>query len=372
MWTTTGLTQQVITDLLQIERQSRDSARKGASMKAILAYLARYSIEPETARLLFDTEPPITPETLADLVNLCTSIPRVITLLESSIRRAQILKDNDSDIINVDILRDMRWVLEAFHSASKTKRTAQNKSNFSYPFCCLCYRIRSTGSVGYCRSHAADKSLRERDIRRLHAYVRQRADEHSRRLDRFETDGLGDIYNMRVAWLKLLAPEARLVPTGQQEYYKAIYERSWRQFAKHLQTQISKIFPNAHSKISDITPSDYQTFSLFLQALQFKLDDEAEKSGAEVAEWVMQIDEDEFYCFSLLESALRKYEAYVRLRSMTDRSAPGPKVGTVPRNCELRDKIQNLLKRQHNLSQIARELGISRQRVWVIVKETRK
>jgi hypothetical protein len=250
--------------------------------------------------------------------------------------------------------------------------------------CCLCWRAVKSGSLQYCKLHQEDKMLRQRDERRLYAKIIERNDDHSIDLKRRLKSKAGreNIRFKKYHWSSLFAADVSVFDFYKYTKVSAPKPDKWRSDAKNGIDYLKNGFPLCHEVLKSVLPEAYDNWADWFDEIREKLDPEcppvitqddinAEAGVIPVNYWLCYKWDVEDW--ALLLRIVHRFESYHALHSTPKKR--GPKIGTVPKNDSLREKIKKIADKQIKMHgkikavAIADELSISAQRVSILLKE---
>lgn len=261
------------------------------------------------------------------------------------------------------------------------KRTP--KSIHSTLDCCLCWRAVKPGSTQYCVAHQEDKMLRQRDQRRLYAAIMSRNDEHSAELKRRLASKAGRkrLHFRKHYWSSFFAEDLTPFQLIKNTKISIPSGKEWREDAQLFLDYLKDRYIYWNEYILRVSPRDSKDWVSWLGKIRKRLDpkcppvftakdiESTEEYPVNMWLWPRGDIED----WALLLRIVQRFESYHALHSAPKKR--GPKIGTVPKNDLLREKIKRIVNKQiKQLGKIkavaiADELSISPQRVSILLKE---
>jgi hypothetical protein len=261
------------------------------------------------------------------------------------------------------------------------KRTA--KIIHSTLECCLCWRAVKPGSTQYCVAHQEDKMLRQRDQRRLYAAIISRNDEHSAELKRrlaskagrkrlpFRKHYWSSFFAEDLTPFQLIKNTKISMPSGEE----------WREDAQLFLDYLKDKYTYWNEYIRRVSPRDSKDWIGWLGKIRKRLDPNCPPIfTAQDIESIGEYPVNIWLCprgdiedWALLLRIVQRFESYHALHSTPKKR--DPKIGTVPKNDLLREKIKKIANKQMKklgkikAGTIADELSISPQRVSILLKE---
>lgn len=234
-------------------------------------------------------------------------------------------------------------------------------------FCCLCHREVSSRSKSYCIFHTVKLNY-QRDKLKLLSFIRNNSNEYSEEVKSRNQKGLG-IYPARLSkYLDSVSvkPDPQVFDFSKLQ---GLWLVSWKEYAKALMGTIQLHYPLSYSLLKKIKIEDFDNWLSFANALRLRLDRDHFQHSTH-KDWLKY--ENNADDARLLLAVVARFNSFLVLREY---SAPrGPKKGDVMGNMPLKAEILNMMNHQRtvkgnvNLSEIARAIGISRQRASYLVK----
>lgn len=301
------------------------------------------------------------PNNLLDVVRFCGGI-------EKAIVRVKYVVDSAGSSIEgyeKDYLKDVLHVLNFSFDVCDVKRVGRLKNDI--PFCCLCWREVSYSSGRYCSEHGANRSLIKRDMKRIKRAILELDPDLSVYMNKKKLSvNLMSLYSSRIS----TAP-TKINSRVDFKYFKYSWPYNWRDLAKEILIFSSFEYKQAFFYLKDIDPINFSNWLDWLLEIRKKLDEENSYKDR-FREWLKFNDEFEDCLVLLL--VICRFDSYLVLNE-SNANKPGPKKGEVRRNESLRKRILDLFHYQQknygkvNRAQIAREVGVTRQRVSVIIQQ---
>ncbi|MDU0353832.1 hypothetical protein RS130_07740 [Paraglaciecola aquimarina] len=252
------------------------------------------------------------------------------------------------------------------------------------PICALCWRevdyqpfCKTRQTEMLCKEHSTNKSLYHTDRKALKLYCVNNAD----KIPDKDTGGLNNISSVKLfGWIKRLGVQPSEFLTFSNDYHKKersslsdlrcpsikgllpfeqIFINDWSQFANLLIQFVKLKFPNGFKRIKFVNPQDSSNWFNFANKLRYAFDP---KTSA-YSSW-LNFENNAQDVFLIL-TVISRYETYC------DYKKSSPK----RQNSSLRKQIKKLAVEQLNngeklnFSRIAKQIGVTRQRVSVLAKE---
>ena len=306
------------------------------------------------------------PITLLDLVNFLGGFNKAVLNMPAFMRTFS----STSTASELDYVESLYELIDLCWASAGRKSKPKKRRN-STLCCCLCWRATLKKSSMYCKLHHEDKMLRQHDERRLYSAVREMSKEKSDELEMVLHYKAAQS-NMRFRkyfWSGMFVNSTSLMEiTG--KYESSDFDDNWRNHAKLILKSLSAIYPAWCSYIKKICPDDSKTWKSWLNKIRTRLDPEYSADDSD-PEWLNF--EDNQHDWELLLTVVHRFESYHNLHNTSRKRGPQP--GSVKKNEALRTAINNIA--QDQLKQlgkirgvdIAQNLGISKQRVSVLLRE---
>ncbi|MBV1932027.1 MAG: hypothetical protein KUG71_09955 [Porticoccaceae bacterium] len=300
------------------------------------------------------------PKTLLDLVNFSGGVRKTIIGLNSAIRLRSTWSWGGDEADHLEVLI---YVLNLCITACSLED--KKTENLEHPFCALCWRERSHASKKYCRHHATDRELRQRDKRKTEQILRRLDD------NLIIGNGVGPRNLISLYANKNLTNPVKFLTYATNQEINEMWLHDWRSLGLLILKFIQNCYPYAYKAIKNIKPTDSLDWISWLRKIRWFLDqDDADKNI--LGEWLEfhnSIDDR-----LILLTVIQRFEAYQIIHT-TKCLKPGPEPGQVPKNEFVREKVFFLANKQQqesgktNAAAIARDVGLSRQRVAKLLKE---
>lgn len=329
-----------------------------------------------------------TDPTVGHLLLAFTSLKQVkdhLTKVASDIRSWTL------ELEQLDYIKELHHcyaIADAYLKASR--RTKRSNDEHFQEYCSLCWRLvykykrlnfgDEKYSNHYCKYHHPKKNdaIYHKDRRKVLSAAKKRNTSE----DLMKLNIIQDPLTSRSKSARILYS---LTSTFVESYRKGLggftqidglYEVK---DAKELMKIASFYYPTAYEKIKDINlDSDDDWVCFFSQVIKkldpFGFDEESWADTEELSENTgITIDQIPAIKWHMLLNIFHRYQSFMNIQKIPQ--PRGPKKGTVVKNEVLRKKISIIATRLHergeriNASSIAREVGVSPQRVNKIVKE---
>lgn len=248
--------------------------------------------------------------------------------------------------------QDYLYGLETIFLQIKSNRIAKNKTTKQIspiPFCILCWREKETDK--YCATHSKNRNLKQVDLRKLTKKIYSNSD------NKKEFDLMGKYSRERIK--DQIRLELQLINRDDD------FKNYWKDVVEKMNTIVAKEFPYAAGKFPFPSVSSYDDWLKWAADCRQILDPFRHQSK-KIGEWLKF--KNNATDIELLLTVIRRLDCYLELKTKPKRT-PGPKTGSVKKNIDLRRKIKQLIAKQiseegrTNYTQIAKTLGISKQRV---------
>ncbi|HCE3704261.1 TPA: hypothetical protein NG682_002992 [Vibrio parahaemolyticus] len=303
-----------------------------------------------------------------------------------------------SDIRSISLeLEQVDYISELYHCYSiadvylrASRRTKRSKDEHFQEYCSLCWRLvhkykrlnfgDEEYSNHYCKYHHPKKNdgIYHKDRRKVLSAIKKRnAAEDFVKLEIIQDPSTSRSKSARILY--------SLTSTFVESYRKGLGELgqidglNGTKDVNELMKIASLHYPTAYDQIKDINLNNEDDWGCFFKQVIGKLDPFGfdEESWADTEELsdstFIRIDQIPATEWHMLLNILHRYQSFMNIQKIPQ--PRGPKKGTVAKNEVLRNKISVLATRLHergeriNASSIAREVGVSPQRVNKIVKE---
>ncbi|NOH31248.1 hypothetical protein [Vibrio mediterranei] len=313
----------------------------------------------------------LVPRTARELIVYMGGIKSSIKVLQSYQKCASLSEPKSY----VDAVDDLEYLLVL--AKGKTAQHGLRNTPNPLPFCALCWR-RIDGSLHYCRQHHPSRSSKNH---KLAKYKLMKAIERHSSVESIISQLKGYkefkardrlLSKKLYTWTSSFSPN----PNRLIHIWKSIENSPLREQSEAIVEALKSIYPVATAK--------------------FRFPEVGEELD-ELSDWVLKVladfDESEAYCWLTKDDNVwldnaTDIEIMMTFANMVSRleatltidALPVPKNGPdkgYGANQDLRSKLEQLVAQQKssgtkiNQSAIARELGLSRQRVNVLIKETK-
>lgn len=326
--------------------------------------------------------------TVGHLLLAFTSLKQVkehLTKVASDIRSRTL------ELEQVDYIKELHHcyaIAEAYLKASR--RTKRSNDEHFQEYCSLCWRLvykykrlnfgDEEYSNHYCKYHHPKKNdaIYHKDRRKvLSAAKKRNTSEDLMKLNIIQASTTPRSKSARILYsLTSTFAESYRKGLGEFTQVDSLYEEK---DAKELIKIASLHYPTAYDQIKDINLNNEDNWVCFIKQVIGKLDPSGfdEESWADTEELsvsaCISIDQMPAVEWYMLLNIFHRYQSYMNIQKIPQ--PRGPKKGAVAKNEPLRNKISVLAARLHesgeriNASSIAREVGVSPQRVNKIIKE---
>lgn len=233
------------------------------------------------------------------------------------------------------------------------------------PICVLCYREVSPKSKSYCSYHSIKKNY-QHDKLKLLAYIKRENGDYLEEIRNYNNKGVRVSPEDLLNYLNTIPVKSHFID---HQKLKELWRQDWQKYAEYMLNITQQYYPLTYAHINNIRINDFTNWITFSQALKLRFDPENYMKPSN-AEWLLFENNEHDILYFLTVAA--RFNLYLKLKDFSPKR--GPKKGTVMTNLPLRNNISKLLNHQKlnnkkfNFSEIAKKLGISRQRVSYIIK----
>ncbi len=303
---------------------------------------------------------------LADIVESYGGLNKTIKLIETVLDLRGFGLHTQQ---RVDYADQVLWGLKDLRSLTPQHQDEATRWNSVLPYCALCWRLRSRSHY-YCEKHhpikftkiykqqkyaaiTALKHLRNENIEAYEKYLAQ--PNNHKKLGRQLYDLVGGY-----------APHPRVFLRSCKDSAKS---GDWLSLSKNIVQTCKVNYPASYKKIRQIRSDDFGNWSSWCIAVVRCLDPKEPSAWGEKD--CINLFND-LNTWTMLIGILHRFECAERISSIETKRGPDVGYGA---NLEQHQLIKEMLRRQlkingkTNLSEIARSIGLSRQRVHQIIKK---
>lgn len=303
---------------------------------------------------------------LAEIVESYGGLNKTIKLIEAVLALRGFGLDSQQ---HTDYVDQVLWGLKDLRSLTPQHQEETMRWNSVLPYCALCFRLRSRSHY-YCEKHHPIKSTR---LYKQQKYAAITALKHlpNENCEAYEK------YLVKPNKQKKLGRQLYDLVSGYAPHPRVFLRHckdsaisgDWITLSKNIVQTCKVTYPASYKKIKQIKPDDFRNWPSWCIAIVRCLDSTEPNTWNEKECLTLF---SELNTWTSLVGILHRFECVERINSIETKRGPGVGYGA---NLEQHQLIKDLLKQQlvtnskTNLSEIARTLSLSRQRIHQIIKK---